>query len=489
MDFLDPKRRRRHAIILLTGYVFITIAIIFALRILYLIAYGYGLGKDGNVVQNGLVFVASTPSGAQINLNNVPNKAKTNARLSLVSGMYNMTLSRDGYRSWQQTFSLEGSSVERLDYPFLFPTSLSTKQIKKYEANPQLATQSPDRRWLLVKTPASQLSFDLYDLKSLTAAPTPIAIPAAVLSNGATQSWTLVEWADDNVHVLLSHIYDGKNEYILVDRTDPAKTLNLNQTLAVNPTKITLLNKKYDQYYLYDAATQQLQNASLGAPTPVPYLENVLAYQTYGSNVVLYASSKTATNGKVAIDLFQDNKSHLLREVTANSTYLLNLTQYNGSWYVAAGASSENKVYIYKNPVTQLNSRLGVLVPIYVLKTANPNFLAFSANARFIMDENGSNFSVYDAEYDKGYRFDTQAPLDVPQAHASWMDGHRLDYVSAGKLLVFDFNSTNKQTLVAANPAYVPFFSPDYKYVNLLAPGKDSPQALNRTPLRTTEDL
>jgi len=132
-----------------------------------------------------------------------------------------------------------------------------------------------------------------------------------------------------------------------------------------------------------------------------------------------------------------------------------------------------------------------ITVPVHVLTTTNPNYIEFSDNARFIMIENGSKFALYDAENDKGYAYDTKHVMDAPQSHATWMDGHRLGYVSSGKLYVFDFDSANSRMLVAADPALLPAFTRDYKYLYTTAPGAtaDVPSILSRTPLRTSSDL
>jgi len=489
VDYLDPKKQRRHGILLMVGYVFVAVAIAISTMILLYEAYGFGLDKHGDVIQKGFVFVSSQPAGSQIRLNGQLNSSQTNARLSLVSGSYVLQISRTDYRSWQRPITVEGGSVTRYDYPFLFPNKLTSAAVKAYDSAPGLATQSPDRRWLLVQQPGSTTDFEVYDLKNPKTAATTISVPSSIVTSGTAQSWQLMEWADDNQHVLLKHIYDDKSEFIVLNRTDASQTANLNTDLKATPTRINLINKKYNQYYIYDAPNQVIQTATLSDTTPKPFLQHVLEYKSYGSNVMLYASSNASGTAKVSIDLLQDGKTYSLREVAANSTYLLNLTQYNGSWYVAIGASSESKVYVYKNPVTQLNSRLGTLVPIYLLKTANPNYLAFSDNTQFIMDENGSQFSVYDAENDKGYSYNAGAPLDTPQVHATWMDGNRLVYVSNGKLVVFDYDHANPQTLMAANSGYPAFFDPAYKFVDALAPTATNGQVtLTTTPLLTPAD-
>lgn len=489
MDYLDPKKRRQRDILNLVGYGLIAIALVFAVRILFYQASGYGIDNKGNVVQSGLVFVASSPSGADIRINDELNKAQTNARLSLVGGTYDIKYSREGYHDWRQKISLDGGQIVRLDYATLFPKKLATTAVKKYEGAPGLATQSPDRRWLLVQQPGSDTVFDQYDLKDPKLPPTQITVPADVITSGTVNSWTLNEWSNDNQHVLLTHVHDGVSEFVLVDRTDTSKSVNLNTTLGTNPTKITLDDKKFDRYFVFDAAAQTLKKATLNAPTPQTYLTDVLEYQTYGSDAIVYASSKTTTPGKVGVVMLLADKSHFLREVSGNTTYLVNLTRYDDAWYAAIGAKSENKVYVYKNPNEQLSSNLSRLAPVSVLKTTAPTRLSLSSTTRFIMSENGSEFSIYDAEVNKTYKYDTKMPLDAPQQYANWMDGARLMYVSGGKLVVFDFDSANMQTLMTADPARTPFFIPNYRAVYTMGLNTDGSQTLNSTALRTTADL
>ena len=490
MDYLDPKKQRRHRILLITGYIFIAIAIFITTIVLLYEAYGFGLGKNGEVVQNSFVFVSSQPAGSQIRLNGKLNSARTNARLSLVEGQYNLQINRTGYRPWQRPIAVIGGSVEHFDYPFLFPAKLTASTpLKQYDSAPGLATQSPDRRWLLVQQAGSGAAFEEYDLKNPKTAAVVVTVPDEIINSGDSQSWQLVEWSNDNRHVLLKHVYNDKSEFILVDRSDPAQSVNLNTTFKLSPTRVNLINKKFNQYYVYDGGNQTLQTVNLTDPTPKPLLEHVLDYKSYGTNTLLYVSSSASRSDKVSIDLQQDGKTYALREAAANSPYLLDLTQYNGALYVVAGASTENKVYVFKNPVTQLNSELGTLVPAYILKVASPNYVSFSDNAQFIMDENGSQFSVYDAQNDIGYTYDAKAPLDQPQPHAKWMDGAHLTYVSNGKLLVFDYDHANPQTLMSANSNYLPFFDPSYKFVDTLDPVTASGQAtLESTFLVTPAD-
>lgn len=490
MDYLDVKKQSRHHVMLFIGYVLVAVAIVLAARILVYRAYGFGIGKNGTVIQNGLIFFSSQPNPANIYINGQPQTSTTNVRLLLPEGIYHVKLTRNGYLDWQRTIELDGGSVEHFDYPLLVPRTLTTKKVTGFTTAPGLVTQSPDQRWLLVEAPGSTTDFSLYDLKNIAKPPVTVSLPANLITKAASsETWQLGEWADDNQHVLLEHDFDGKIEYILLDRASPSQSVNLNTVLAANPAKLTLKNKKYDQYYLYDNSNGgTLQTATLKSPV-TPVLQHVLAYQSYGAGTLLYVTSEGAKPGTVQVKISAGGQTQTIRSLPAGTNYLVDLTEYSGTMYVAAGATADNKVYIYQDPVGQLAEHPGhAPVPAQVLHIPGPNYVSFSPNAQFIMASGGNYFGVYDIENQNGYNYTTPEPMDPPQTHAIWMDGDRLAYVSGGKLLIFDYDNTNHHLLTADAAQYPPAFAPDYKDVYMLAPGASGQFDLTDTSLLTPAD-
>lgn len=476
MDYLDPNKQRQHTIMLFVGYILIGIAIIMATWVLFNQAKGYGLDRNGTLIQTGLTFFSSQPNPATINVNGVQ-KGKTNTRMFLVAGLYDIQLKRDGYRTWQRKINLQGGGVLHFDYPLLFANTLTPSKKTSYSTAPSYATQSPDRRWNVVGK-SSLDTYDVYDLKNPTKPPLSLTIPPGVMTKAVgAETLEVVEWADDNQHILLKHIYDGKSEFIVTDRTLGDAAKNLNTTLLINPGKLVLRDKKYDQYYIYDESTLRLQKISLKSTTPEFVLDQVIGFQPYGSDTILYTTTTDAPAGKVLVKLLKGDKKYGIRSLSAGGNYLLNLASYSGAMYVATGATNENKLYIYKDPIGQLGALPNhALVPAQVLRVNAPNELDFSTNAQFISIQNGQEFAVYDIENKVGYHYTTQYPLDSPQKHAQWMDGHRIVYVSGGKLLVFDYDYANVQTLIPADSRYEPAFTPDYKLVFGLANNAGSEQ-------------
>ncbi len=498
MDYLDPKQELKQRVTLLIGYVLVAVAIAFAALVLLYQAYGFGFGKNGSVIQNGLLFFSSQPNPANIYINGKLAANPTNTRLFEPSGIYQVELTRAGYRNWYRRITVDGGSVEHFDYPLLIPNKLITTKINSYAAAPGMMTESLNQKYILIEEPGSLTNFDLYDLSN-PAKPvvTSLVLPSNVLTQsvtGGAQSLTFVAWADDNQHVLLKHLYDNKSEYILLDIADMTQSANLNTTFNVNPPDLSLDNIKYNNYYFFDPSTGVVSTASLSDPSTVtPVLSHVLAFHSYDTNEILYATDQGAKPGKVLIKLYSPSATYTITSLPVSSgTYLLNMATYNGTLYAAVGSTSGRFVYIYQDPIGQLQSAPGQnLAPSWVLHVNNPNYLSFSDNAQFIMTENNNNYAVYDIQNSLGYLYTDQTkPLDPPQVHATWMDGDRLIYVSGGKIDIQDYDNNNQQTLVSASPDYVPAFSSNYKYMFSLSPAAGSTSYnLNSTPLMIPSDL
>lgn len=488
MDFLDPKKQKAHSIRLTIGYALMGVALLLATTVLLYRAYGFGLDKDGRVIQNGLVFISSQPNGADVYVNGKKYKDTTNTRVVLPGGQYTFELKRKGYTSWKRAITVEGGSVGRFDYPLLFPTKLATTTAKQYAAAPLATLQSPDRRWLLVQTLTPD-QFDSYDLGAQKPVPKPLTVPPEILSAGTTQDWEVKAWADDNIHVVLARTYQkggqSAKEYILFNREDPAASRNLSEAFGFTPTDIELQDEQFNQYYLFDQNSGQLLTATLDEPTPQPYLTGVLEFATDG-DTVLYATAAEAPAGKIFVRLRNGtDPSVTLRQLSAGSKYLLELADYKNAQFVAAGVQEENRVYVYKNPLRAYeDDPKAVLAPVQILKVEAPSYVSFSPGNRFAMAQNADRFAVYDAETDKGYGYQLKLPLDAPQAHASWADGYHLQMVSNRSVLNFDFDGANKQVLVAANPGFSPAYDRSYEHLYVL----DAQNALTSTALLTPED-
>lgn len=490
MDFLDPLYARRHARRLYIGYGLVAVAIFLAVTMLLLIAYGFQLNRNGQVIQNGLLFASSRPTAATVFIDGVTASKQTNTRLNIPEGSYELSLKRDGYREWRHRIEIVGGRVFRYDYPLLFPETLSTTTTYTLDkTTPGIMTQSPDHRWLLLQQNPALPTFLQFDLKAPKIAPVPLTIPAANFTAGGAQSWQVVQWASDNVHLMLKHGYGNKQvEYVLLNRDTVSNTVNVS-TVFKTQTQPTMIDSKYDQYYLYSPADKELSKASLSKPALQEVAQNVLAFEPFKTDTVLYVAPMSTDASQVAIHLRSGDQDYTLRTQTKATSNLIAINDYSGNLYVAIADPAAQVVHIYRNPLTQLTANQPPL-PSVSLKFASPSFLRFSAGGRFILAERGKAFATYDAEYKKSVYYNLTQPLDAGQTHADWLDGAHLQYVSNKQLYVFDYDGENDQLLVPATVGYQALYDSNYSFVYALAPPtKAAPTyVLTSTSLRTPAD-
>lgn len=494
MDFLDPKAKRRHLITLIIGYGLMAILIAIATFILVYSAYGFDVDrKTGQVIQNGLVFVDSAPDKAKVQFNGSEQKDQTNSRYALPSGQYDLKIEKNQYRPWQRSFELKGGAVERFTYPMLIVSDLKPQQFQTYDVSPRAVTESPDRRWLIVASGSSLVDFTEYDLNTLNNNDQPQTRQFKVAADLFTQAagahvFEVVEWANDNKHFLIKHTYQGGNEFVMVARENQAESININRLLSQSPTKVTLRDKKFDQWHLYNEAGGVLQLAD-AKKVITPLLTNVTSYKTHDDDTILY-SQLTADGKYQRISLIQDGKEpYAVKDVAAGAVFL-DIARYDGSWYVVIGSDAEHRTYVYREPLNVLQRKDGTKpAPRTIQKAIGAmTQVSFSKNTRFIMTQSGQHIEVHDAEYNRNYAYDAASPFD-PAIKLEWMDGHRLQARSQNRAIMFDYDGLNKQELVTNLTSSALIFDRDYTAVYSIDTVASNKSGLFTTKLRLDEDM
>lgn len=469
MDFLDYKAKKRRGARLMTGYILVFLMIVIASIILVFSAYGFDVDrKTGQVIQNGLLYVDSAPDGAEVYLNGSLSKDRTNARMTLPEGTYQLEIKKSGYRDWKRTFKLEGGAVERVTYPYLLPNDIETGQVFNFgSAKPTMTTQSPDRRWLMTSNDPNFLRFSEFDLNDFDESSNQpsrqeVVFPSDIFSSTAKpRSLELIEWSRDNKNFLVKHTYEGGSEFIVLNRDKPEESININRLLSVNPDKVTLNDKKYDRWYLYFKEGGVIQKADRSKKIE-DVLTRVVEYETFGTDTILYTSTNPNQTNTHDLSIFDGDSSHKFKTLERGRT-LLNISKYDDEWFVAVSSQKEGRTYVYKDPVSEVKESPGITAtPISILKLDGQiSALEFSANTQFLMSRSGNNIGIYNAEKDERYIYKLTNPIDKG-GKVEWMDGHRLLYVTGGTANIVNFEGINQQPLVEALPANSAFFDRDY---------------------------
>lgn len=470
MEFIDPKSKQKHSNRLKIGYVLLALLVGLATYILVMTALGYQiLQRDGKVVRNGIMFLDSEPVAADIFINGKKESSRTDSRLTLPEAEYEITLKAEGYKDWTKRLTLEGGKVLFVNYPRLFPSNLNSTELKAYSGDGNgFYTQSPDKRWILFQPSSNYGEVNTIDTTQVNVPQQISLIGADILGakNNKIGKIEVVEWAVDNKHILVRHIdLDGTINFVLLDREDFTKSINLNKLFNAQPTKVTLIGGKIEKAYLYFAdggllRIGDIKNKTLGDKI----YDQILDYKAVSEKVLIYATTKNSTNGKVAVNAVDDNKFIPIGEIDfdPSGSYLMEAGQFSGDWFYAIGSNKEQRIFIYKNP-QNFNENTKDKTPNVLLSIrANPPIkLSFSSQKRFILVQGTNNFTTYDT--------DTKNLYKVPFANTdglstiSWVDEFIMQYHQAGKLWITEFDGKNSREIADSNPGRLGYLSGNYE--------------------------
>lgn len=469
MEFQSKESKRSKTIQLFVGYALVAVLIGLATLILVYLAQGYGYDTNSGVQQSGLVFIDSKPAATEILINN----QKSDKRVTLKEGEHSITIKKDKYRDWNKKFMLEGGAVMYFVYPKLFPVDIPIGITKVYPSAPAWVSQSPDRRWLVMQQLANSPNLSIVDLSKPNDEQLSFAIPLEQLNiqKGLFGDLTPIEWSDDNQHLLLSQkMPDGSIGYLIIDRKDNEKTINISNKLGLaRASVVSLKDKKYDKYYVLNTESKELREADIkNGLAQTILLSEVISFKPYADNLIIYTTLEGANATEVKVVILSDQtEKYLLKSLPRDPSnrYLLDMAKFENNWYYVTASSQDKFVYLYRNPLKRAEAgNIEPIVPQMSLNLASPQYLSFSDNARFIGMQSGKNFVVFDGELNRVYKYKSQLNIG-PTQQAKWMDGHRFSVITDSKVQVFEFDGSNLQTLISSRPESGAYFDRDYKYV------------------------
>ncbi len=492
MDYLDPKKKQRKKISLMVMYVLLGVAIAIGTVVVVYLVNGYSIDRQtGEVIQNGLIYLDSKPESADIYLNGEKQRGRTDARLVIPAGEYDVKMSRDGYRDWQRELVLEGGSLRRLTYARLIPSSLDSELALNLVANPTMASQSIDKRWLVMASTENPLQLQVIDLNRNELRLDLLQLPLDLLNTKEAGTWEVIDWADDNKTFLASYTTASTIEYVLIDREDGNRSVKLSTRFpTVIFTEVSLRSRKKNAVYLYDRVSETVYRANTDGTAEL-VLDKVLDYVSYDDDKLLYVTSEGAEEGMVVVNLLVGNETYKLRSLKQSPNYLLDISKLGSSLVVGIGSPAEDRVIIYKDPVNEIknNEFSKIPVPITVLRVPNPEELVISADSSVIVARGGQSFASHEFEADRSYQFKLEAPLD-PNQKLRWLDGQHISVSSDGVQYIMDFDGSNVFDLIMSDPLLGGFMEKDFDQFYTFMPPVEAggPSRLITTSMRAAAD-
>ena len=428
----EHKKRMETVRLLITEAIMVLVIIVTAV-ILTFVAMGYNFNNNGEIGQSGLVQLRSYPSGASITIDGDTILARTTASRMLTAGDHTIKLSKDGYDTWEKTVTSESGRLLKLEYMRLFYQDRTAEEIKAYDGSLGFFSPTPNRDYAILALSGSS-TWQYLDLRGDSATETELDL-AELLKGLEVKT---VSWNEDSDKLLVQALRTNETEWLLINVKDVKESVNLSKEFAMSFSELRFMNDSGDK--LIALQNGNIRTIATGSKTVSQVLaEDVKKFDFVGDYIVFLNNAQKLgiINGETKTEVTEYSADNLINVTAAD---------YIGDKYLAI--SENNKITIYKGDLPNDERSLSDMEKVLEEEISFvPSSLKVYGNNELIVARDGKKAAVFDAESRKLYQYE----LDVEDVFL--LDGYMVGEIVDGKLIVMDFDGTNKREITSAGSA------------------------------------
>ena len=428
------------------GIMTLSVLVIVTGTILFVL--GYRLDSErGRLEQGALVQVDSLPSGASITIDDQDTKLRTPGKRTLVAGVHDFMVTRDGYQPWTKTLDLTAGTLTWLDYIRLVPKELKNETVASY-ASLYGEKASPDSRTLIVQERADTPTFQLVDLRSQDIKTAAVSLPATIYSDasvaGANHVFTLLEWDEGGRYVLVKHEFSSRAEWIVLDTQNIGASVNVSRLLSVNPSELMFAGTNGTVLYgLIDGVVRKLDLSA--ATLSRALISDVESFDVYDTSILTYVGADPNDGNKHVVGIYRDGDQspHILRSAAREVPLRIDTAQYFSDDYVAISEGLQVSILKGRYP-TSSTEQTNSLEPFASFTVNSPiTQLDFSPGNDYLVTQTGFGFVGYELEYKRLTTASDVTSKDSVAPALQWLDDAYVWAVYDGSLLMREFDGTN----------------------------------------------
>lgn len=464
-----PPSKRRQLVKRIVTYSLMTVAVscLVTVSLLYILGYRFD-EKDRRVEQSGLVQYVTKPAGATVEIDGARIAGKTPAKSIILPGIHEFVMWREGYETWRKSLDITAGTLSWLNYAHLVPKERTVQVVADL---PTLAATlaSPNDKYIATLPDAAQPIITTYDITGDELKNSTITLSsddytdAAV--DGTTHSFEFIEWDENGRYLLLTHKYNDKTEWLVVDRQDNKLVSNVTRTMDINIASAHFGDTSGSLLYaLVDNAIRKISIA--GETVSSPMVSDVSEFRLHDTSTIGYVSLPSQTTGHRNVGVLKNGKKPVVVYVsTAPPTTPLHAVvgRYFGKDYFVM--SEAKKVTIWSGAFPENTTDVGKLQKITTFNFKDDvSSLQLSPEDRFILAQHGPDFMSYDLERKTLSPVDQQA--GTSEAHAlQWLDEYYVWSDRSDALTIQEFDGANERTINPVASGFDATFSDDEKYL------------------------
>lgn len=429
------------------GVMTMAVAVISAISILLVLGYRFDL-KSGDVEQGALLQFRSFPSRASINLDGEVLSFLTPGKRSVDAGRHTVTMELDGYQRWQKTFSVKASELRWLNYARLVPKNVETTPTREFPAMAS-TIPSPDKKWLMLLPAAEKAELTLVDIRDEDEPKfSQLVLPAGSYTQqeGAAHKFSLVEWDFGARYILIKHVVGSTTEYLRLDRTDAADTVNISTKLGVRIDDIHFSGTSGSVFYALETENGTIRRLDSGAGTiSQPVMKDVAAFRLFKTDTMAYV--KKPVENKVGVGIVVDGKAYRTATYDDTMPIVVDVSEYFNDHYLAIGRGTS--IEVYKDPELKARKKVASVASVSAI-----SWLRFGNSGRFVVAGTGSQFVSYDLETKLKADVNLPGTAADPAKPLQWLDDYYLVSTADNDLRITEFDGANQHVITSAVSGY-----------------------------------
>lgn len=487
--YSPPDSYKKQAVKQAAIYILMTLAVISIVSVLILITLGYRFDRfSGTIEQGGLVQLNSIPSGAVLTINSARLGATTSARTTLSPGQHSISMSRDGYATWQKTIDLRRGTVLWLNYARLIPDDLPVEDVIELPAVTS-TLPSPNREKIALTTELDLSTITLVDVRPeaplLETLRLPDSLYTAPQDESAKQSMHLSAWDGSSRYLLVEHRYDDTSEWLVVDTEDAANSRNITAILDIPITNVKFSsNNGRILYALMEGSVRKID--AQVATVSAPLVRGVADFSLFDRSTIFYTTVLDEQTGSRNVGYFTEgaDEARVIRSIEDDGSAPLHVTvsKYYNETYVAIAHDSQVKLLGGSIPDSDSDSQLS-LKEVATMTTPGPvDYLSTRTDGRFYVAQHGNGYSVYDLELQKPSTTNLRGDASQ-QSELRWIDGYSLWSGLDGTLRLYEFDGANQHDIMPIVPGQNPTLTANNRYLYAPTQNEDGVYHLSRVRL------
>lgn len=434
-------------------YIIMTLSIVLIATFIIFFVMGFRFNADdGRIEQYAFLQFASSPSRAVVAVDDISIGSSTPTKSSTRAGSHKITMTLQGYDTWEKTLILKPGIMTWLNYAMMVPKKLTTTSVASFKTV-YSSLASPKGNSILVQEKSDTPTFNLVDLTSDSTKNSSLILPANSYSKSGTKAakhvFDLIKWDEGGRYVLIKHVYDGAVEWLTLDTQNASQTRNITSIFNISISKIDFSGTSGNKYYVLGSSDVRKLDLSSSTITK-PLIKNVKSFSVYDSTVITYIGTDSLTGNQV-VGLYRDGESqpHVLRSVTDKKAIIgVDTTRYFNEDYLAISVNKSVDILNGSYPSKPSDDAVSMkTIASFVVKNDIQN-LSFSPTGEYVLAQTAADFASYDLEYQTLSQSTIESP--GPIARLKWLDDNYVWSSSDGNLTIREFDGANKHTIVKA---------------------------------------